>query len=89
MRVRLTRKLAEMIDGVNLSGYNPGDLLELSDAEAQLIIAEQWGILERRGQDRVTDRPQSVALSSHQAPVSVSGAIIAKGDRSDDQAPRS
>ena len=48
MKVRLTRKHAESIDGVDLSGHEPGDVIELSAAEARLIIAEQWGIAERR-----------------------------------------
>ena len=48
MRVRLTRKHADRIDGVDLQGREPGDLLDLSPQEAHLLMAEEWAILERR-----------------------------------------
>jgi hypothetical protein len=48
MRVLLTRKLADCIDGIDLSGCKVGDVLELPLPEARLLIAEQWGIRERR-----------------------------------------
>ena len=48
MRVLLTRKLADCIDGIDLSGYKVGDVLELPPSEARLLIAEQWAIRERR-----------------------------------------
>jgi hypothetical protein len=40
--VRLTRKLAEEIDGIDLTGRQVGDFLSLSGRDAQLIIAEGW-----------------------------------------------
>ena len=52
MRVRLTRKHAERIDGVDLRGYEPGDVFDLPKAEADLLLAEQWAVPERR--ERVT-----------------------------------
>lgn len=48
MRVRLMRKLAEQIDGVDLSSRAVGDVFELDPREAQLLMAEQWAIRERR-----------------------------------------
>ncbi len=42
MRVRLIRKLAECIDGVDLSRTKTGDLLELSPYDAKLLISERW-----------------------------------------------
>jgi len=42
MRVRLTRKLAQVIDGIDLSGSRVGDVLELTDSEAELLVAEGW-----------------------------------------------
>ena len=42
MKVRLTRKLAERIDGVDLADFRVGDVLDLPPAEARLVIAEQW-----------------------------------------------
>jgi hypothetical protein len=43
--VRLTRKYAEVIDGVDLSGSKVGDRLELSSRDARLLIAEGWASL--------------------------------------------
>jgi hypothetical protein len=40
--VRLTRKYSEVIDGVDLSGSNVGDQLQLTPRDASLLIAEGW-----------------------------------------------
>ena len=40
--VRLTRKYAEKIDGVDLSRNQVGDLLDLSARDARMLIAEGW-----------------------------------------------
>ena len=40
--VRLIRKYAEMIDGVNLEEAEVGDRLELPRREAEVLIAEGW-----------------------------------------------
>lgn len=40
--VRLTRKLAEVIDGIDLSGRRVGDRLPLHPDEARVLIAEGW-----------------------------------------------
>jgi hypothetical protein len=45
MKVRLTKKLAEMLDGVDLSRRRVGDVMDLPDSEARLIVAEQWAEL--------------------------------------------
>lgn len=42
MRVWLTRKYAERIDGVDLSGRQIGDVIDLPQVEAQLLVAEEW-----------------------------------------------
>jgi hypothetical protein len=62
MKVRLTKKLAECIDGVALHGHEVGDLLDLQATEARLLVAEQWAIPERREKGRTpaqrdTDEP--------------------------------
>ena len=51
MYVRLTRKLAEMIDGIDLSLCEVGDVMELSDREGRILIAEGWAV---RAHDRRT-----------------------------------
>ena len=40
--VRLTRKYAQMIDGVDLEDVAVGDLFEVSPREADVLIAEGW-----------------------------------------------
>lgn len=40
--VILTRKLAEVIDDIDLSGRRVGDRLPLTSREARLLIAEGW-----------------------------------------------
>jgi hypothetical protein len=42
MMVRLTKKLAERMDGVDLSQCAEGDVIELPKQRAELLIAEGW-----------------------------------------------
>ena len=47
--VRLIRKYAEIIDGVDLSAYNVGDRVPAAAADAKLLLAEGWAVpVERR-----------------------------------------
>jgi hypothetical protein len=56
MVVRLTRKLANMIDGVDLSAYRVGQLLDLPWRDARLLLAEGWAeMIERRRGPRPFD----------------------------------
>ncbi len=48
MKVRLQKKYANHIDGVDLSNCKPGDVVDLPAEKAQLIVAEKWAIPERR-----------------------------------------
>ena len=48
MKVVLTRKLADSMDGVNVAAYQVGDVLDLTVSEAQLLVAERWATPERR-----------------------------------------
>jgi len=48
VRVWLTRKLADCIDGVDLSGQEVGDVLELPSREASLLLAEGHAEPDRR-----------------------------------------
>ena len=45
MRVRLTRRLANSIDGVNLSAHQIGDVFEVTRHEAELLVAEAWAVV--------------------------------------------
>jgi hypothetical protein len=42
MKVRLTRKLAQRLDDIDLAGYLVGDILELPKRSARLLILEGW-----------------------------------------------
>ena len=42
MRIRLARKLANYLDGIDVSHYRVGDLLDVPKREAELLIAERW-----------------------------------------------
>jgi hypothetical protein len=42
MRIRLTRKFAESIDGIDLSKRSVGDVIDLPIREARTLIAEGW-----------------------------------------------
>ncbi|HEY0284600.1 MAG TPA: hypothetical protein VGC23_04375 [Vicinamibacterales bacterium] len=42
IRVRLIRKFATSLNGVDLSQLKVGDITELPDAAARMMIAERW-----------------------------------------------
>ena len=44
IKVRLIRKLADVINGVDLTRRAPGDVFEIPGREAELLIAEGWAI---------------------------------------------
>ena len=61
VRVRLTKKLADRMDGVDVSPHRVGDILELPAAQARLLVAEEWAVdrERRRAASRVeVDRRQ-------------------------------
>lgn len=51
MKVRLRCVLAEYLDGIDVRNRRAGDVLDLPEPEAQLLIAEKWAIEERRSRD--------------------------------------
>ena len=42
MRIRLTRKLARQLNGVDLAHLEVGDVIDLPRRDAQVLIAEGW-----------------------------------------------
>lgn len=42
MQIRLIRKLAECLDGVDVSHYHAGDVLDLPRREAEMLLTEGW-----------------------------------------------
>ena len=51
MQVRLKRKLADKIDGIDLSNHEVGDVIELPERKARMLVAEGWGVIERRSRE--------------------------------------
>jgi hypothetical protein len=45
MWVRLTRRLANTIDGVSLSAHQIGEVFEVTRHEAELLVAEAWAVV--------------------------------------------
>jgi len=65
MRVRLTRRLADYIDGVDLSRRSVGDLLDLPEHDAAMLVAEGWALaLERKPQKHDGIRADAANRSS-------------------------
>jgi hypothetical protein len=54
MRVRVVRKLADWVDGIDLSHCTAGDLIDLAERQARIIIAERWAVFARRAADPLT-----------------------------------
>jgi hypothetical protein len=42
MLVRLTVKLADLVNGIDLSHCAEGDVIDLTDREARILIEEGW-----------------------------------------------
>jgi hypothetical protein len=63
VHVRLIKKLAGIIDGVDLRLHEPGDVFDLKPSEAELLVAEGWAVAalprslsEYRGRQQVSVR---------------------------------
>jgi hypothetical protein len=57
MKVQLIRKLAECLDGIDVTHSRVGDILDLPDREAKLLIAERWAV-----PDVSSRRPQPLPI---------------------------
>jgi hypothetical protein len=58
MRVKLTNKLAEKMEGVDLSLYADGDVIDLSHADALLLIRGGWAEPVRANEERIAAIPR-------------------------------
>jgi hypothetical protein len=72
MRVKLTRKLADHLDGIDLSEYCVGDVLDVPEHDGELLIAEEWAV-------PMTDRNSREVRSAF---------AVAAPDRADDRPAR-
>jgi hypothetical protein len=52
-RIRLTRKLAATLNGLNVSKVSVGEVMNVSTSDAAMMVAEGWAesLDERDGQD--------------------------------------
>jgi hypothetical protein len=48
MVVCLVRKLANCLDGVDVSPYGVGDIVDFPERQARLLLAEGWAVVDRR-----------------------------------------
>ena len=69
MRIQLVRKLASHLDGIDVSGYQDGDVLDLPRAQAELLIAERWALPYRgpSGEVRGTSMADERAVAADRA----------------------
>jgi hypothetical protein len=58
--VVLTRKHADVIDGIDLVGHEVGDRLPLNRHDADLLVAEGWAQRVPEGRRRQTSDQESV-----------------------------
>jgi len=42
LRIHLTKKLAAVLNGLDISALRVGDVIELPDSAARMMIAEGW-----------------------------------------------
>jgi hypothetical protein len=64
MRVRVVRKLADWVDGIDLSHCTAGDLIDLAERQARIMIAERWAVFARRAADRAASAASEDAVAS-------------------------
>lgn len=64
MKVRLTKKLAECLNGIDLSSANAGEVLDLDERQAALLILEGWAAREGEPLAEADDRPRRAKLRS-------------------------
>jgi hypothetical protein len=50
VKVRITRKFANFIDGVDLSARRVGDVIEVPANDAKLLMAENWAVGVSKGE---------------------------------------
>jgi hypothetical protein len=58
VKVRLIRKLAQWIDGVDLTGRAVGEVVDLPETEARLLVAEEWATTRERRRARADHAPR-------------------------------
>jgi hypothetical protein len=62
MRVRVIRKLAHQLNGVDLTSLTVGDVVHLPDRDAQMLVLEGWA--ERVDSQKLAHTPTDRTRSS-------------------------
>jgi hypothetical protein len=62
LRIRLTRKLANSLNGLDLSRVSVGDVIDLPDRVAMMLIREGWA---ERIADLGATQPESARPGEH------------------------
>jgi hypothetical protein len=44
MKIRLTRKFAEFLNGIDLTQRRVGEVVEVPRHEAEMLLAEEWAV---------------------------------------------
>jgi len=65
MRIRIVCKLADCVDGIDLSHCAVGDAIDLAERQARIMVAEQWAVFARRAADKIDSAgaAETLALS--------------------------
>ena len=64
MQIQLVRKLANHLDGIDVTAYQQGDILELPRRDAELLIAERWAIAYYGAAPEVRDVSTTLPLAT-------------------------
>lgn len=65
VKVRITRKFAEFIDGVDLRARRVGDVFEVSAPDAALLLAEQWAVPASASEPQRVEAADPLSRSTH------------------------
>ena len=65
LRVRLTRKLAARIDGIDLKDAEVGDVLDIPLHDANLLIAEGWAVAPAERRQHSSKRVPAICPDWH------------------------
>ena len=81
MQIRLTRKLANVLDGVDVTAYEIGDVLEVTSREAELLIAEGWAEPQEAREADAARSPGSDDSEAHRNPAPSTALVRAEAKR--------
>lgn len=68
MRIRLTRKLANVLNGVDLTHCRVGNVLDVELSTAQMLVAEEWAEPVEPNRDSAVNRSPRTPLNSSSSP---------------------